>query len=70
MSDDISRWRISLFNFPPTMELYKQMLYHGIPAIELEINFWADYPNSPPFVRVVHPILKPFLSGGGYANYI
>lgn len=35
------------------------------PIHSAEIRFPAAFPNSPPFMRILHPRCKPFAAGGG-----
>ena len=37
----------------------------GLTSIVLEVRFTAQFPFSPPFVRVIRPRFIPFLAGGG-----
>lgn len=58
-------WDLTLYNFEEDLPLARDMRRYGIDAIHLEVHFWSDYPNSPPFIRVVHPRFRQFCHGGG-----
>lgn len=62
--NDISIWRVRIFH-PASTDLAKVFKQYGIDYILLEVRFWDDYPNSPPFVRVVSPRFLAFNNGGG-----
>ena len=56
---DLSRWDIELFNFDEGTRLYSDMKMVKARtesgSVHLVMNFPADYPLSPPFIRVVRP---------------
>ncbi|WVQ67429.1 uncharacterized protein L199_005626 [Kwoniella botswanensis] len=58
-------WTLELHTFPPDSHLYKDMKKHNIPSIIAELRFPASFPHSPPFMRIVHPRMMPFMHGGG-----
>ncbi|WWD03208.1 hypothetical protein V865_001258 [Kwoniella europaea PYCC6329] len=58
-------WTLELHTFPPDSHLYKEMKKHNISSIIAELRFPASFPHSPPFMRIVHPRLMPFMYGGG-----
>ncbi|CAG8720537.1 14641_t:CDS:2, partial [Gigaspora margarita] len=41
------------------------MARHNVECIELEVRFAPDYPNLPPYIRVLRPRLLRFMNGGG-----
>ncbi|WVR06740.1 hypothetical protein IAU60_003775 [Kwoniella sp. DSM 27419] len=38
---------------------------HEVPSIITELRFPATFPHSPPFMRILHPRMLPFMLGGG-----
>ena len=64
-SDNLYQWIVQMHSFPLDIPLGQQMKQAGIDAITFEIRFSANYPYSPPFLRVIGPRFLPFLSGGG-----
>jgi len=64
-SSNLYRWRVDLINFDKDLPLYKDMAAKGVDAIQLELRFGADFPSSPPFIRVLFPRFLQFMNGGG-----
>lgn len=62
---NLYQWIIEMHSFPLTLPLAMDMEKRNVRSIVLELCFHADYPNSPPFVRVVRPRLLQFKDGGG-----
>lgn len=50
---------------PKPLPLTQQMKDRNITSVVLEIRFGADYPFSPPYVRVIRPRFLSFAQGGG-----
>ncbi|EAQ86621.1 hypothetical protein CHGG_07874 [Chaetomium globosum CBS 148.51] len=66
--DNISnmfQWIVQLHSFDPSLPLAADLKQAGLTSVVLELRFGADFPFSPPFVRVVRPRFLPFLEGGG-----
>ncbi|KJZ80187.1 hypothetical protein HIM_00037 [Hirsutella minnesotensis 3608] len=63
--ENLFHWIVELHSFDADLPLAKDMARLKCPSIVLEVRFGADYPMSPPFVRVVRPRLLPFAQGGG-----
>ncbi|KAK3899973.1 hypothetical protein C8A05DRAFT_17666 [Staphylotrichum tortipilum] len=66
--DEISnlyQWIVELHSFEAALPLAQDMKAAGVRSIVLELRFGADFPFSPPFVRVVRPRFLTFLEGGG-----
>jgi len=63
--DNIFQWIVELHSFDLALPLGADMAAMDIPSIVLELRFGAEYPISPPFVRVVRPRFLPFAQGGG-----
>ncbi len=62
---NLYQWIVELHSFDSTLPLAQDMKSAGVKSIVLELRFGADFPFSPPFVRVVRPRFLPFLEGGG-----
>ncbi|GAB7358705.1 hypothetical protein MBLNU230_g3934t1 [Neophaeotheca triangularis] len=50
---------------PKPLPLVQQMKDKKITSVVLEIRFGADYPFSPPYIRVIRPRFLSFAQGGG-----
>lgn len=61
----VYQWIVELHTFDPSLPLAKDMKSAGLHSIVLEIRFPADFPLSPPFIRVIRPRFRPFQEGGG-----
>ncbi|WWC88980.1 uncharacterized protein L201_003895 [Kwoniella dendrophila CBS 6074] len=64
-TDSLYCWTLELHTFPNDSQLYKEMKKHNISSIIAELRFPASFPHSPPFMRILHPRMLPFISGGG-----
>ncbi|KAL7788457.1 hypothetical protein V8C43DRAFT_112295 [Trichoderma afarasin] len=62
---NIFHWTVELHSFEVDLPLAKDMKEKGCTSIVLEFRFGANFPFSPPFVRVVRPRFLPFSRGGG-----
>jgi len=56
---NVLRWRVEM-SVPADCALRDEVdahaaAFHVRPTVELEVSFGADFPSSPPFVRVVAP---------------
>ncbi|WVW84288.1 hypothetical protein I302_106319 [Kwoniella bestiolae CBS 10118] len=58
-------WILELHTFPPDSHLHKELKKHDISSIIAELRFPASFPHSPPFMRIIHPRMMPFMHGGG-----
>jgi ubiquitin-conjugating enzyme E2 Q len=63
--DNVYQWIVELHSFDPELPLAKDMKSAGVTSVVMEIRFPADYPFSPPFLRVIRPRFLPFTQGGG-----
>ncbi|ERS96329.1 hypothetical protein HMPREF1624_07239 [Sporothrix schenckii ATCC 58251] len=63
--DNMCQWIVELHSFDRTLPLAADMERLGVQSIVCELRFGADYPMSPPLVRVIRPRFVPFLQGGG-----
>ncbi|CAI2179601.1 6486_t:CDS:2 [Funneliformis geosporum] len=61
----VYQWVVQLKNFDPTIPLAQDMAKHKVKSIDLEVRFAPDYPNLPPYIRVIRPRLLRFMNGGG-----
>ena len=59
------QWIVELHSFEPHLPLAQDMKKKDLKSIVMEIRFGAQYPMSPPFVRVIRPRLLSFMAGGG-----
>ncbi|KAK4063254.1 uncharacterized protein Triagg1_9639 [Trichoderma aggressivum f. europaeum] len=62
---NVFHWTVELHSFEVDLPLAKDMKQKGCTSIVLEFRFGANFPFSPPFVRVVRPRFLPFSQGGG-----
>ena len=62
---NVFQWIVELHSFPERLPLAQDMKALGCQSVVLEIRFGSMYPISPPFVRVVSPMFRPFVEGGG-----
>ena len=64
------QWDVRLYKFDPDSELYSDLQLmqraHGVDNIWLRVSFPSDFPFSPPFCRVLAPLVQGgyVLSGG------
>lgn len=65
--ENVYQWIVELHSFPEHLPLVKDMQSKSPPirSIVLELRFGAQYPMSPPFVRVISPRFLGFAQGGG-----
>lgn len=63
--DNMFQWIVEFHSFDPSLPLTQDMKQLGVTSIVFEIRFGANYPMSPPFVRVIRPHFLPFMQGGG-----
>eukprot|EP00045_Choanoeca_perplexa_P003737 m.33175 g.33175 ORF g.33175 m.33175 type:complete len:274 (-) comp12203_c0_seq1:82-903(-) len=70
VNDNLFEWDVRLYKFDPDSDLYSdlQLLQraHGIDNIWLRVSFPSNFPFSPPFCRVLAPLVQGgyVLSGG------
>jgi ubiquitin-conjugating enzyme E2 Q len=62
---NLFQWIVELHSFDPALPLAQDMKRTGITSIVVEVRFGANFPLSPPFVRVIRPRFLPFAMGGG-----
>ena len=62
---NLYQWIISLHSFPLDLPLAKDMERVRVQEVLLEFRFAANFPLSPPFIRVIRPRFLPFMRGGG-----
>lgn len=65
--NNLFKWDVKLVNIPTDTVLGKDLQKYAVkhkkePAIHMEMHFPADYPYSPPFLRVTEPRFR-FLTG-------
>lgn len=63
--NNVFHWVVELHSFELGLPLAQDMEKAGCTSIVLEFRFGANFPYSPPFVRVVRPRFLPFAQGGG-----
>jgi len=58
-NNSLMNWEVRLFGFDPKDPVFNDMKQYskssGKDYIEMRVSFPPDYPNAPPFVRVVQP---------------
>ena len=52
---DLYHWHVKLGPFQKEDNLYGELEQRGMDHVLLDLQFPFDYPNSPPFVRVIRP---------------
>lgn len=64
--ENLYLWKIQFVNFGQT-PLGRELAQIGRAekGIELEVRFGHEFPEKPPFVRVVEPRFMPLMQGGG-----
>lgn len=62
---NVYQWIVELHSFDRKLPLAEDMAKKGINSVVLEIRFGAEYPMSPPFIRVIRPRFMSFARGGG-----
>ncbi|KAB8238698.1 putative ubiquitin conjugating enzyme [Aspergillus alliaceus] len=65
MVNNVYQWIVELHSFEPSLPLAKDLKEAGLTSVVLELRFLAQFPMSPPFVRVIRPRFLPFSRGGG-----
>jgi len=54
-------WDVYLNHFPPDSLLFADLMSYGyVHGIHLEMAFPDDYPNHPPFIRIIKPRFETF----------
>ncbi|WRT66695.1 uncharacterized protein IL334_003656 [Kwoniella shivajii] len=64
-TDSLYCWLLELHTFPPDSHLYKELKQRKVQSIIVELRFPSSFPHSPPFMRILHPRMLPFMQGGG-----
>ena len=64
-SNNLYTWIVQMHSFPLDIPLGQDMKQADVQSIDFEVRFSANFPFSPPFVRVVRPRFLPFQMGGG-----
>ncbi|UKZ46771.1 hypothetical protein TrVGV298_000981 [Trichoderma virens] len=62
---NIFHWTVELHSFELELPLAQDMKKRGCTSVVLEFRFGANFPFSPPFVRVIRPRFLPYARGGG-----
>ncbi|KAJ7579700.1 hypothetical protein C8J56DRAFT_963387, partial [Mycena floridula] len=65
VGDNFFQWIVEMHSFDPTIPIAKDLADKKVNSIIFEIRFPPNYPNSPPFFRIVTPRFLPFIHGGG-----
>ncbi|WVQ99753.1 hypothetical protein IAU59_006895 [Kwoniella sp. CBS 9459] len=63
--DELYCWMLELHTFPPDSHLHSELKKRKLKSIIAELRFPAMFPHSPPFMRILHPRMLPFMHGGG-----
>ena len=61
----VYQWIVELHSFESNLPIAQDMKKKGIKSVVIEIRFGAQYPMSPPFIRVIRPRFLSFMHGGG-----
>ncbi|KNC97601.1 uncharacterized protein SPPG_07070 [Spizellomyces punctatus DAOM BR117] len=63
---NLYQWKALLFHFDESLPLQQDLKAKKVTeGIVLDVRFGPDYPQSPPYIRVVKPRLLQFANGGG-----
>ncbi|KAL7932310.1 hypothetical protein V8C35DRAFT_323206 [Trichoderma chlorosporum] len=62
---NVFHWTVELHSFDLDLPLAQDMKAKGCTSVVLEFRFGANFPFSPPFVRIIRPRFLPFHQGGG-----
>ena len=62
---NVYQWIVELHSFESHLPIAQDMKKKGIKSVVIVIRFGAQYPMSPPFVRVLRPRFLSFTQGGG-----
>ncbi|KAG8528281.1 uncharacterized protein KY384_007198 [Bacidia gigantensis] len=62
---NVYQWIVELHSFENKLPLAQDMKKQDVQSVVLEVRFGAQYPMSPPFVRVIRPRFLGFQQGGG-----
>ena len=63
--NNVYQWIIELHSFDKDLPLANDMKKQNVKSIVMEVRFGAQYPMSPPFVRIISPRFLGFNQGGG-----
>jgi len=63
--ENLYTWSIMIVEFDKDLPLAKDLATNGFEGIELELRFPSEFPQSPPFCRIVSPRMLRFMEGGG-----
>jgi ubiquitin-conjugating enzyme E2 Q len=63
--ENMFQWIVELHSFDLSFPLAQDMQREGVQSIVCEMRFGANFPISPPFVRVIRPRFLAFQQGGG-----
>ncbi len=64
-TENLYQWIAELHSFPLSHPVAQDMQARSMQSVVIELRFHKEYPQVPPFVRVVRPRFLPFASGGG-----
>lgn len=66
VNDNLFEWYVRLYAIDADSNLAKDMQKYNVPYILLHLDFPSNFPFSPPFMRVVKPVIKKgFVLTGG-----
>ncbi|TFK70490.1 hypothetical protein BDN72DRAFT_838836 [Pluteus cervinus] len=65
VEDNLFRWIVEMHSFDSDLPLAKDMKYRNVNSLVFEIRFPPNFPNDPPFFRLLGPRLMAFAQGGG-----
>lgn len=64
-TENLYQWIAELHSFPLSLPIAQDMQGRSTQSVVIELRFHKEYPQVPPFVRVIRPRFLPFASGGG-----
>ncbi|KAI9368542.1 hypothetical protein BJX61DRAFT_523538 [Aspergillus egyptiacus] len=63
--DNMYQWIVELHSFDENLQIARDLKQAGITSVVLEMRFPAQFPMSPPFVRIIRPRFRRFSANGG-----
>ncbi|KAL4886739.1 hypothetical protein BJY04DRAFT_228508 [Aspergillus karnatakaensis] len=63
--NNVYQWIVELHSFDKTLQVAKDLKAAGLTSLVLELRFPAEFPDAPPFVRIIRPRFVRFAEGGG-----
>lgn len=65
ISDNLFQWIVELHSFDKKLPIAQDLEKAGINSLVFEVRFPPNFPEAPPFFRILKPRFLPFSQGGG-----